>query len=58
MKVSTAAPDRELSLRRLLEYYPHTRLLPEGAARDPAYLKRALAGPLADAAARQAAWLR
>jgi CheY-like chemotaxis protein len=46
----TAPPARELALRRLVEHYRRTWLLPESAARDAAFLKRALALPLADAA--------
>jgi hypothetical protein len=48
----SAPPARELALRRLLEHYRNTWLLPESAARDPGFLRRALAVPLADAAAR------
>jgi len=44
-----APPAREAALQRLVGYYTHTWLLPEGAARDAALLKRALAQPLADA---------
>jgi CheY-like chemotaxis protein len=46
----TAPPAREAALRRLVEHYRHTWLLPESAAHDATFLKRALALPLADAA--------
>ncbi len=48
----SAPPAREPALRRLLEHYRRTWLLPESAARDPNFLKRALAAPLADVASR------
>lgn len=44
----TAPPSRETALRRLLEHYGRTWLLPESAARDPIFLRRALAMQLAD----------
>jgi CheY-like chemotaxis protein len=48
----SAPPAREPALRRLLEHYRHTWLLPESAARDTVFLRRALAQPLADAAGK------
>jgi CheY-like chemotaxis protein len=48
----TAPPGRETALRRLVEHYRQTWLLPESAARNPTFLRRALAGPLADVAGK------
>jgi CheY-like chemotaxis protein len=44
----TAPPGRETALRRLLEHYGRTWLLPESAARDSIFLRRALAQQLGD----------
>jgi CheY-like chemotaxis protein len=44
----TAPCGKETALRRLLEHYSHTWLLPESAARDATFLKRALALQLSD----------
>ena len=38
---ATAPPARETALRRLVEHYRHTWLLPESAALDASILKRA-----------------